>query len=129
MLNNTQPSSSGTVTPFDSEEKARTIVEAVARQALEILNGFRPATSLNKILIPQEQESFAKRVSCVRAYRRNAGIKVLPRVSVGGVHICRVSDEVIEANSVVRDSLRARFVCMRWEKKRSGWKITALELG
>ncbi|ANP28054.1 Rv3235 family protein [Dermabacter vaginalis] len=129
MLNNTQPSSPGTHTPFDNDEKARTVVEAVARQALEILNGYRPPTSLSKILIPQEQESFAKRVSCVKTYRKNAGIRVSPRISVGGVHICRVNDDVIEANSVVRDSLRARFVCMRWEKKRSGWKITALELG
>ncbi|MCT1866733.1 Rv3235 family protein [Dermabacter sp. p3-SID358] len=129
MSNNAHPSPARPSTFFDSDEKARRIVEAVSRQALEILNGFRPPTSLSKVLVPQEQESFAKRVSCVNAYRRNAGIKVAPRVSVGGVHICRVNDEVIEANSVVRDSLRARFVCMRWEKKRSGWKITALELG
>ncbi|MDU2058395.1 MAG: Rv3235 family protein, partial [Dermabacter sp.] len=109
--------------------KARRLVEAVSRQALEVLNGYRPVTSLGKVLVPQEQENFAKRVSCVNAYRHTAGIKVAPRVSVGGVHICKVSDRVIEANSVVRDSLRPRFVCMRWEKKRSGWKITTLELG
>lgn len=118
-----------TVAPFHEDAQARRAVSSLARQALEILNGYRPLTALTPFLTLEENRRLQRRATLVQGYRTQHRIKVAPRVSVGGTSLCYVSDKIVETTTVVRDSLRPRFVCMRWELVRDHWRITLLEFG
>ncbi|MDO5645534.1 MAG: Rv3235 family protein [Dermabacter sp.] len=115
--------------PFAETSRAERIIRTVARQALEVINGYRPHTSLHPILVLEERERLRSRAALIATHRTATGCQVAPRIHVGGINICHVNDTVMETTAIVRDSLRARFICMRWELRHSGWRITVLEFG
>lgn len=116
--------------PFNDSESAHRIASSIARQALEVLNGYRAANSLNKFVNQDQCSKLARRAKKVGDYRELNNIKVLPRVSNGNVKISQISDRILEINTTVRDSFKPRFVVMRWENKaHTGWKVTFLEIG
>lgn len=115
--------------PFHDDQHARRAVASIARQALEVLNGYRPLAALTPFLTLDENRRLQRRATLIQDYRSQHHIKVAPRVSVGGTNLCYVTSDIVETTTIVRDSLRPRFICLRWELIRGHWKITLVEFG
>lgn len=107
----------------------RKLVEQVARCAVEIVRDMRPVTALSKVVTPEVSAYLARRAALTRRLR--AASSRAPRVpmSITGLRVCPLGDHAVEASAVVRETDRARFLAMRWERRHTGWRVTVLEIG
>lgn len=115
--------------PFDDADEGKRLIAAVSRNVMEILLGQRAVTSLDAILDMEVRSRLLQRSRFIAQAAKARGVTRLGRITVGGVNVCRVSETVVEASSVVTDSRRSRFLVMRWELKRSGWRVVVLDVG
>jgi hypothetical protein len=122
--------------PDDAAELRR--IEGTARSitqaCMEAISGSRPVQQLARWLDPDCYDKLVHRAALVQEHQaRRAGgrtaIRALPSAVVRSARVCRVSDEVYEASTVVVEPHRARAVALRLERRRGLWKVTALEIG
>ncbi|WP_448073107.1 Rv3235 family protein [Georgenia yuyongxinii] len=100
---------------------------ALARCAVEVLVGLRPATQLARYLTTELYESLARRAGLAeRILGRPSRTR---HTAVRRVHVCHVGPRTVEASVVVHDGARIRAAAVRLEAHRGRWRATALEIG
>lgn len=117
------------IAPFHDHDQSIRVVSSLARQSLEVLNGHRSIQTVAPFLMIEELRKLQRRAKLISEHRKEKGIRVSPRIAVGGTHICRVNESVVETTCIVRDSIRPRFICMRWELRRGNWRVVELNFG
>jgi hypothetical protein len=134
------------VAPPDEAGEVRHLAASITRATMEVLAGVRPLQQLvpwlhRDLLAPIELRSALSRPRPAPGPRqgrdRDAARTSPPKlalahraVSVRSVHAARVAPGIYEVAVVVVDALRCRAVALRLESgDRSGWQVTALEIG
>ncbi len=104
-------------------------VARLARTALEIIAGDRPAQQLKRWVAPELQEQLAHRAAA--AQRHPAGRDGAARTArqVRCVRVCPISPTIVEAAAVVTGGVRSRAVAIRLEAVAGRWLATAIEVG
>ncbi|CAM3966929.1 Rv3235 family protein [Helcobacillus massiliensis] len=115
--------------PFADPDSGERAVTAVARNALEVILGQRPLTSLDQIVDLEVRRRLHERARLIADVAAQRGVRTAARIRVGGVRFCAVTDTAVEANAVISDSHRSRMVVMRWELRRGRWKVVVLDVG
>lgn len=125
------PEAVGLTVPLHDPRTAVRMTESVARFAVEIIRGIRPATTLSRLVTPEIAVMLERRASLTRRLRGTTPVPraLAARVVLRGVRTCIVSDTVVEASAVICERDRARFIAMRWELRPRGWRVTVLEIG
>jgi hypothetical protein len=105
------------------------MVEQVARCAVEIVRDMRPVTALSRVVTPEVSAYLARRAALTRRLRASSSRAPRVPMSISGLRVCPLGDHAVEASAVVRETDRARFLAMRWERRHTGWRVTVLEIG
>ncbi|WP_307815676.1 Rv3235 family protein [Myceligenerans indicum] len=104
------------------------LVCRVARAAIEVLRGERPANQLARWTSAQVYDQLVARerlMSGARTGRRPAS----RRVGVRRVRLVRLGTASAEATVVLHDGERVRAAAVRLEGRHGAWRVTCLELG
>ncbi|MHB1064746.1 MAG: Rv3235 family protein [Georgenia sp.] len=100
---------------------------ALARAAIETLQGVRPPTQLSRVMTAGLYDALARRAGlAVRVLGRPR--RAQPTV-VRRVLVCEIVPGVVEAAVVVHDGTRVRAAAVRLRVHRGRWRATALEIG
>src|SRR5699024_12113683 len=84
---------------------------------------------LSRLITPEVEEVLSRRAALTRRLRATAGHRPNRRILITGVRTCVVNEKAIEASCVVREPDRARFLAVRGERRHSGRRVTAREMG
>lgn len=119
--------------PMTDPETAQRMVAHVARLAVEVVRAQREVRSLSRVATQEVLVMLERRAALTRRLRGlppgATSREAREPAVITGVRACVVSEDAVEASAVIREPGRARFLAMRWERRRSGWKVTVLELG
>lgn len=99
---------------------------AVARTAMEVLLGVRPAGQLNRWLSGPVYVALARRAGLAV---RVLGSSRARCVQVHRVSVWQVDENAVEAAVTLHDGIRARAAALRLEVFHGRWLTTALEIG
>ena len=114
---------------WDDPRLVEQMTETVARCAVDVVRARRPVHAISRFVTPDVSAMLARRAELTVRLRALSG-KVPPQHAVvTGVRICQVNEKVVETSCVLREPDRARFLAMRWELRRRGWRVTVLEMG
>ncbi|MBE1877375.1 Rv3235 family protein [Myceligenerans pegani] len=105
------------------------LVCRVARAAIEVLRGERPASQLARWTTAQVYDQLVARERLLSGTRAGRPRPVAPRVGVRRVRLVRLGTASAEATVVLHDGERVRAAAVRLEGRRGTWKVTCLELG
>lgn len=105
----------------------RTWSALLARAAVEVLVGIRPATQLARWLTTDLYEAVTRRAGL--AIRILGRPRQARRTIIQRARVQEVRAGVQEAAVVVHDGTRTRGVALRLEARRGRWMVTALEIG
>lgn len=105
------------------------LVCRVARAAMEVLRGERPAVQLARWTSAEVYDQLVARERLVSGARASRTGSTTPRVGVRRVRLVRLGSSSAEATVVLHDGDRVRAAALRLEGRRGTWKVTCLELG
>ncbi|MBO0608830.1 Rv3235 family protein [Myceligenerans salitolerans] len=105
------------------------LVCRVARAAIEVLRGERPANQLARWTSAQVYDQLVARERLLSGTRSRRPRSASPRVGVRRVRLVRLGAASAEATVVLHDGERVRAAAVRLEGRRGTWKVTCLELG
>lgn len=100
---------------------------AVAKAAVEVLNGARPLTQLIRWVSVDVYDQLDRRLQLVSRHGRK---RHLPGpVKVRRMRLQKASDVAFEACAAIEDHERVRAVALRLERRHSGWRVVDLIVG
>lgn len=99
----------------------------VARAALEVLHGQRPAHQLARWTSAQVYDQLLTRAHLLNV--SGAGRRRPLRVGIRRVRLLRLGTTSAEATVILHDGSRVRAAAVRLEGRRGTWRVTCLELG
>ncbi|GAB3161113.1 hypothetical protein GCM10027059_10470 [Myceligenerans halotolerans] len=105
------------------------LVCRVARAAIEVLRGERPANQLARWTSAQVYDQLVARERLLSGTRAGRPRPAALRVGVRRVRLVRLGAASAEATVVLHDGERVRAAAVRLEGRRGTWKVTCLELG
>lgn len=105
------------------------LVCRVARAAIEVLRGERPANQLARWTSAQVYDQLVTRERLMSAARGGVRRPSAPRIGIRRVRVMRLGPASAEATVVLHDGERVRAAAVRLEARRGTWKVTCLELG
>ncbi|GAB4084131.1 hypothetical protein GCM10028784_07610 [Myceligenerans cantabricum] len=105
------------------------LVCRVARAAMEVLRGERPANQLARWTSTQVYDQLVARERLLNGAPRARRRPVSHRVGIRRVRLVRLGAASAEATVVLHDGERVRAAAVRLEGRRGTWKVTCLELG
>lgn len=114
-------------------EEVRKLAAAITRATMEVLAGTRPVQQLTPWLHRDLLASVQLRADLSRAARQGASgpsARAHRATTIRSSHASLIEPGLYEAAVVVADAARCRAVALRLESAaRSGWQVTALEIG
>lgn len=99
---------------------------SLVQAIVEALRGTRPLSQLARWATLGVYDQLTRRAELTA--RPPAGSAHV-RARIRRARVCRIGPGVVEATVVVEDAARVRAAALRLEAHRSGWKLTAFELG
>lgn len=103
-------------------------IGGIAQALLEVMLGLRPPSQVVRSCAPEVYLAVARRHASASRRRENAATK-MRRPTVAKVHSTRPDETVTESVVLVLAGPRVRAMALRAEAGRTGWRVTALELG